>query len=154
MNQQNYHCSITANITAGKAAEGINNVAGWWTTNIEGSSEKLSDVFTVRFSETFVTFKIVEAVTGQKTVWLVTDCYLHWLADKQEWNGTKISFEISAKGNSTQVDFTHIGLVPEAECYGTCVKGWDFFIKQSLFKLLNDGKGLPEVPKMERAVAQ
>jgi hypothetical protein len=37
----------------------------------------------------------------------------------------------------------HIGLVPEIECYTSCVKGWDQYVKGSLFKLLTEGKGLP-----------
>ncbi len=76
-------------------------------------------------------------------VWKVTDCLLPWLKDKTEWKGTKVIFEISEKGNSTEINFTHIGLVPEAECYGSCIKGGAEYIKGSLAKLLTGNKGLP-----------
>jgi hypothetical protein len=47
----------------------------------------------------------------------------------------------------TRIDFTHVGLLPGIECYNDCSKGWNFFIKESLFKFITEGKGLPEVPK-------
>ena len=122
----------------------INSVSKWWTENIEGSSEKLNDVFTVHFGDAFVTHQLKEVIPAKKVVWLVTDCYLSWFKDKEEWNGTKMSFEISTKDNVTQINFTHIGLVPEVECYDNCVKGWDQYFKDSLFKLLTEGKGEPQ----------
>ena len=126
MNQEDYHSSISANITAKKAFENINRVSEWWTKSYEGSSQSPGDTFTVRFGETFVNFKKAEVVPGKKIVWQVTDCNLHWLKDKKEWKDTKMSFEISSKDNSTQISVTHIGLVPEIECYNDCKKGWGF----------------------------
>ncbi len=91
-----------------------------------------------------MTHKIIEVVPDKKVVWQVTDCYLHWLKDKKEWKGTRMSFEVSTKNNSTQINFTHIGLVPEIECYDGCAKGWNQYVKESLFKLITEGKGLPD----------
>ncbi|HWB25718.1 MAG TPA: hypothetical protein VG738_09575 [Chitinophagaceae bacterium] len=150
MKQQDYHNGFTANIAVADAIDCINRVPDWWATDIEGSSEKLGDVFTVHFGETFVTFKIVE--TGaNKVVWLVTDCHLPWLADQKEWNGTKPTFELSADGGSTMLHFTHVGLTPAVECYESCEKGWNFYISESLFRLMTEGKGQPNVPKAARA---
>ena len=151
MKKQNYHCSITANSTANKAVENINRVNAWWTENFEGHSEKLNDIFTVRFGETFVTFKVMEVIAGKKIVWQVTDCYLHWLKDKKEWNDTQLLWEISTNDNLAQIDFTHFGLAPGIECYDNCVKGWDQYIKGSLLKLITEGKGLPERKKLVTA---
>jgi len=144
--QQNYQASITANVSAKEAFEKICHVNEWWTANFEGSAKKLNDIFTVRFGETFVTFKIVDVIPNEIIVWHVTDCHLHWLSDKTEWNGTKVVFEISEQSNSTRIDMTHVGLMPDIECYENCEKGWDFFIKQSLLKLIKTGKGLPDMP--------
>src|SRR6266852_3038850 len=109
MNQQNYQSSIAADFTPGEAFDAINRVNEWWVPTIEGRSEKLNDVFTVRFSgEIFVTFEITESAPGEKIVWHVTDCYLPWLKDKTEWNGTTVVFEISPLGNETQITLTHI----------------------------------------------
>ncbi len=151
MKKQDYTATIGAKISAREAVNAINNVAGWWTEDIEGSAERLNDVFTVRFGETFVTFKVVEVIPKEKISWLVTDCYLAWLKDKTEWKDTKLLFEISAENDETKIIFTHIGLQPDIECYESCVKGWDQYIKDSLFKLLTEGKGSPQRRKAATA---
>jgi len=74
----------------------------------------------------------------------VTDCNLDWIKAKKEWNGTEVVFNISQKNNATQIDFTHIGLVPGVECYNDCEVGWDGHVKNSLVKFINEGKGMPE----------
>jgi len=56
-----------------------------------------------------------------------------------------MSFELSTEKNSTTIHFTHIGLVPEFECFDSCVKGWDQYVKGSLLKLLTEGKGQPQL---------
>jgi len=145
MKKQDYSVSITVNATAHEVFKSINSVGKWWTEDVEGSSKKLNDEFTVRFGETSITLKIVELVADKKIVWLVTDCYKHWLKDKKEWKGTTISWEILAEKNETQLNFTHIGLVPGIECYKGCAGAWDFYIKESLFKLLTEQKGEPEL---------
>ena len=143
MKNENYNCSITANITAKEAFNGICRVNEWWSKNIEGKTEKQNDVFTYRPNDTWVIFTITECVPGKKIVWHVTDCYLPWLTNKTEWKNTDVVFEIEGEGNLTEINFTHIGLVPVIECYAGCVKGWDQYFKGSLLKLLTTGKGEP-----------
>ena len=145
MKKENYSISITVDATAKEAFKSINSVAKWWTDDLQGSSRKLNDEFTVRFADIHVSKqKLVEVIPAKKVVWLVTDSKLNFIKDKQEWTNTKISFEIAEKKDGkTQINFTHIGLVPEIECYNSCVKGWDYYIKGSLFKLLTEGKGTP-----------
>ncbi len=92
--------------------------------------------------------KIIESVPGKKVVGLVLNNYFDFTKDKTEWNGTKIDFEISEKeGKSdsyrTQVRFTHVGLVPEYECFDICKNAWTTYIQQSLFNLITTGKGKP-----------
>ena len=145
MEKQNYTASIKVDATPQEVFKSINNVTDWWTENTEGSSQKLNDEFTVRFGDIhYSNQKLVEFVPNKKLVWLVTDSHLNWIKDKQEWTNTKISFEIISKGTYTQLIFTHIGLVPEIECYNDCRKGWDQYIKDSLFRLLTSGKGQPD----------
>src|ERR1700743_2170972 len=145
MDQQNYQSSIAADFTPNKAFAAIGQVTEWWVRDVEGSSKKLNDVFTVRFSNgTFVTFKVTENVPDKKIAWLVTDCYLPWLKDKTEWNGTTVAFEISPSGDKTQVTMTHIGLVTGIECYEGCEAGWNKYFKGSLFKLLTEHVGVPQ----------
>jgi len=145
MKSQNYQSSIAADFTTQEAFEAIGRVSEWWAKNIEGSTEKLNDVFTVNFSGgTFVTFKITESLLGKKIAWHVTDCYLPWLKDKTEWTGTTVLFEIVPSNVGTQVTMTHIGLVPEVECFAGCEAGWNQYFKGSLFKLLTEHAGVPQ----------
>ena len=146
MKTQDYTASITVGATAHEAFESINSVSKWWTENLEGSSQKQGDEFTVRFDDVHVsTQKLVEVVPDKKVVWLVTGSQLNFVKDKQEWTNTKISFEIAEKDGKTQINFTHIGLIPGIECYNGCTNAWSQYIKGSLFKLLTEGKGMPEV---------
>jgi hypothetical protein len=145
LKKQDYKTDIRVQAPAAETFQMINHVSNWWTNHFEGRSEKLHDVFTVRFGETFITLKIVEFVPDRKIVWHVMDCYKHWLKDKKEWKNTEISWEISTEKNTTHIRFTHIGLVPGIECYTGCEKAWDFYLNESLFKLLTEGKGMPEL---------
>ena len=145
MENKNYNAAITVSQSPNEVFKSINRVSKWWTENLDGDSENLHGVFTVNFgNNNFVTHKLIEVIPNNKVVWIVTDCYLSWIKDKTEWTNTKMSFEISTKGNSTDMVFTHIGLVPGVECYDMCVKGWDQYIKASLFKLITEGTGQPQ----------
>jgi len=62
MKKQDYTTTITVNASAQEAFKSINNVSKWWTEDMEGSSQKLNDVFTVRFGETWMTMKVVELI--------------------------------------------------------------------------------------------
>ena len=144
MKKQDYHAVISVGNSIQDTFEAINNVTRWWTDDLTGSSQKLNDEFTVQFGDVHKTSqKIIEFVPEEKVVWLVTECNLNFVEDKEEWKNTKISFELSRQGDKTQIDFTHFGLVPESECFKSCSKGWDFFIKGSLYKFLTEGKGNP-----------
>ena len=46
---------------------------------------------------------MVELAPGKKVVWLIVDSYLGFVADKHEWNGTNVIFDITRKGDKTEV---------------------------------------------------
>lgn len=144
MENQNYHRVITSALTAKETFDSINNLPLWWTEDFDGTAQTQGDTFTVRFGDIFKTFMVTESIPGQKIVWQVTDCYMPWLSNKHEWTGTNIIWEISTVNNTIQVKMTHIGLVPEVECYSDCEKGWNYYLNESLAKLLNGEKAKPE----------
>ena len=111
---------------------------------MQGSTEHLNDIFTVDFgAPSFVTFEVTKIIPEKKLVWQVTDCYLQWFTDKKEWKDTEVVWRISTEKAVTVIKFTHVGLIPEIECYESCLKGWDQYVKGSLLKLMTEGKGVP-----------
>lgn len=141
---KNYQASIMVDAGAEDVYNKIADVDGWWAQNFTGSAKAIGDAFTVRFGDTFVDFRITEAVPGTKVAWHVTNCWLPWQNDKTEWNGTTVVFELAEHAGKTTVDMTHIGLTPEVECYKNCENGWNRHIKKSLFDYLTEGKGEPQ----------
>jgi uncharacterized protein YndB with AHSA1/START domain len=122
----------------------ITNVRGWWSGEIEGSTDALGAEFTYRYQEVHRSKqRITEFVPGRRIVWHVVDGYLGFVADKEEWTGTDITFDISPSNDGTEVRFTHVGLVPEGECFESCSSAWGFYLNNSLRDLITTGKGEP-----------
>lgn len=120
----------------------INNVRGWWQGEIAGSTDKLNDEFAYQMEDIhFSKQKLIEVIPDKKVVWLVTESKLNFIKKKSEWTGSKIIFEISEINDKTQLRFTHVGLVPQIECYGGCSSAWGDLVQKSLFSLITTGKG-------------
>jgi len=144
MKGQNFTTTFTVEQTPEQAFAAINNVRGWWSGEIEGNTDNLGDEFTYRYQDVhYSKQRITESIPGKKVAWLVLDSYLSFIDDKTEWNGTEVSFEVSKKGKQTEVHFTHLGLVPEHECFNACSSAWGSYINGSLRSLITTGKGQP-----------
>lgn len=130
MKTSGYQANLSVNTSAAEVFRSINDVATWWTKNLEGNSRQLDDVFTVRFGETFITLKIVELVPDEKISWQVLDCHKHWLRDPKEWKGTRIDWEISTNATGTHIGFSHVGLVPSLECFDACSNAWGQYLQE------------------------
>ncbi len=145
MKKQNFTTTISVDQTPEEAFAAINNVRGWWSGEIEGDTNKLGAEFTYRYKDVHRSKqKITEFIPGKKVVWHVLESYLSFVEDKSEWNETDIIFDISEKEGKTEVCFTHIGLVPQYECYGSCSNAWGTLINGNLRKLITTGKGQPD----------
>ncbi len=144
MTTSDFTTSLLVDQTPEDAFKAINNVRGWWSEEIEGRTDKLNDEFSYHYEDVhYCKMKIIEFIPNEKVVWLVLDNYFKFTKDKNEWTGTKISFEISKKDKKTQIRFTHRGLVPEYECFDICSNAWGQYIQQSLLRLIATGKGQP-----------
>jgi hypothetical protein len=142
MKTTDFTTTILVDNSPSEVFSAINNVREWWQGEINGSTAKLNDEFSYQMEEMhFSKQKIVEFIPGKKVVWLVTESKLNFVSKKNEWTGTKIIFEISEINNKTQLRFTHLGLVPEFECYGGCSGAWGDLIQKSLLSLITTGKG-------------
>jgi hypothetical protein len=149
MADRNYTTTVTVNHTPEEAFAAINNVRGWWSEEIEGGTDKFGDEFVFHYQDIHRSKqKITALIPGKKVAWHVSDGYLNFAQDKTEWTGTDIVFDVSKNGDKTEIRFTHVGLVPEYECFDICSNAWGFYINDSLRSLIETGKGQPN--KKER----
>ncbi len=144
METKGFSTSFTVEQPPREVFDAINNVRGWWSGEIEGSTDALGAEFTYRYQGLHrSTQRITELVPGERVVWHVLDASLTFVQDQTEWSGTDIVFEIVRKGDETEVRFTHVGLVPRFQCYRNCSGAWGFYINDSLRSLIATGKGNP-----------
>lgn len=134
--------SFTVDRSPRAVFDAINDVRGWWTGEIAGSTDRLGAEFTYRHGKIHrSTQRIAELVPGKRIVWRVVDAHLDFVRDGAEWNGTDVVFEIGRKGDGTEVRFTHVGLAPRLECYDRCASAWRFFVRESLRQRITTGRG-------------
>lgn len=144
MKDQDFTASFTVDKTPEEAFRGIKNIGAWWSEEIEGHTDAAGDVFEYRYKDLHrCTMRMTEAVPGKRVAWLVTDNHFSFTADETEWTGTKLVFDIARKGGKTEVCFTHLGLVPDYECFEICSEAWGTYINGSLKSLIATGKGHP-----------
>jgi hypothetical protein len=144
VSDQSYTATILVDQTPEEAFAAVNNVRGWWSGEIEGSTDELGAEFTYRYGDLHRSKQeITEFIPGKKVVWHVLDAEIGFVEDKNEWNGTDIVFEISERAGKTEVRFTHVGLVSEFECYDSCSNAWGGYITGSLKSLITTGTGNP-----------
>jgi hypothetical protein len=141
---QDYKCTVNARVSAEEAYRKVARVSDWWNKKSTGQAQEAGDTFRVDWGQTWVDFKVLEAVPNKKFVWYVEDCHLPWLKNQAEWKDTKVIWELVAANGTTEIQMTHVGLTPAVECFEACEAGWNFHVGQSLLKLLTEGHGLPD----------
>ncbi|WP_028046662.1 SRPBCC domain-containing protein [Cellulomonas sp. URHE0023] len=147
--------SLTLTFTVDQSADevftAINDVRGWWAgppaptePQIEGRTDELGAEFTYRVTDVhYVKFRITELVPSTRIAWLALESELTFIANRQEWNGTTVTFDIAENGGRTQVVFTHVGLVPEHECYEVCDDSWSSYVLGNLRRFIETGSKDP-----------
>lgn len=136
--------SILVDQSPQEVFDAVNDVRGWWSGKISGRTDHLGAVFEYRYKDLHrTTQKITEWVPGKRIVWQVTDSYIVFVDDTEEWNGTDIVFEITRTRGKTELHFTHVGLVPAVACYDKCEGAWTFLIHESLRDRITKGRGKP-----------
>lgn len=122
----------------------IVNVRGWWSEEIEGATDTVGQSFDYHFQDIHrAKIHVDELLPGRRVTWTVTKNYFSFTADQSEWTGTRIVFDITDTPAGTDVAFTHIGLVPDYECFDACSDGWRTYIAGSLKSLIETGAGNP-----------
>ncbi len=125
MTNNDFTTTLLVDQTPKEVFDAINNVRGWWSEALEGSSEKLNDEFVYRHKDIhYSKQKLVEVIPGKKVVWLVTDSHLSFLKKKKDdWTGTHVVCRINRSYNKTQLRITHQGLLPQIESFAPDSRG-------------------------------
>jgi hypothetical protein len=140
--KQDFTISLLVDQTPKEVFNTVTNVRAWWSgyysEEIKGDTKKLDDEFTFRAGggAHYSKQKLIEVIPDERIVWLITDSELTFLEKRDEWTGSKVIFEISKKGNKTQLAFTHEGLNPSIECYDSCAPAWTQYLENKLLPLL------------------
>lgn len=123
---------------------GISNFRAWWSESIVGPTDQLQQEFFYHYKDVHLCkLKLIEAQPGKRLVYLVLANEFNFVDDKTEWLNTKLVFDIKAGPDSTELCFTHEGLVPEYQCYKVCEDAWTSYIQGSLKSLIETGQGRP-----------
>ena len=142
-NTQDYKTSFIVTIPTKEVFNKISDVSKWWSKNVDGNT-KSGNIFIVSFkSGDWFKIEVEEDYSNRKILWNVLDAEQLWLENSKEWVHTRIVWEISKENNCYKVTMTHLGLVSDFECYEKCSAAWDYLLKQSLYKYLTEGAGLP-----------
>lgn len=144
MDRKDYTSMIVVDQSQATAFNAIKNFRAWWSEEIEGNTDKLNEVFFYHYKDIHLCkMKLIEMVPDKKLVYQVVDNQFSFTKDKTEWIGTKLIFKITSEEGKTKVQFTHVGLTPEYECYNVCFDAWTGYITKSLYNLITTGKGEP-----------
>ena len=109
-----------------------------------GSADKLGEEFTYNVPKVhFSRQKVTAFVRGKKIVWDVVEAHLGFVNNKREWQGTRIFFDLSNKGDKTELRFTHAGLEPAFECYKDCSNAWSLLIHRNFKNQIATGEPQP-----------
>jgi len=140
-----YSTSYRVEQSPAEVYEAVVNVRGWWTGEVEGSTEAVGAEFTYRHPPQHYSRQwVVELEPGRRVVWRVTESELSFVSEPAEWTGSEIVFDMVPTAGGTELHFTHVGLVPEVECYASCSTGWRHYVNRSLHSLITTGAGLPD----------
>lgn len=144
MKTKDFTTTIIVDRSPEEVFKAIQNVKGWWSEEIEGKTANEGDIFKYHYEDVHrCKVKLTEVIPNQKIVWLIEENYFSFTEDDTEWTNTTAVFDISKEDHKTKLTFTHVGLVPEYECFDVCTKGWSNYIENSLKKLIETGKGQP-----------
>ncbi|KOX18808.1 ATPase [Saccharothrix sp. NRRL B-16348] len=143
---QDFSTTISTDRTPQEAFAAVVDPRGWWSEHIDGATAEVGDQFTYYYmNDHRCTVELTEVVPGRRVVWRVLDNFFSFTADRTEWTGTDIVFDISETPEGSRLRFTHVGLVPEYECFDLCTKSWGFYVAVSLRELITTGKGRPNI---------
>jgi hypothetical protein len=110
----------------------------WWPEEFVGESIRLDTEFEFKTGEVhYSKNKVVEFEPAKRLAWLTTESIRK--TDNYDWRGTKFIFELTPKGDETQLRFTYDGIVLESEA-DRLVQICDMTIKDLFYNYIVNGK--------------
>jgi len=141
---QNYTTNFITERSSQEAFEAICDVRDWWSQEVKGVTDQVGAEFDYHYQDVHsCKVRVTGLVPGKKVAWLVVDNHFNFIEDQNEWKGTEVVFTISDKDIGTEVQFIHVGLIPQYDCYDVCANAWSGYINGSLRDLINTGTGQP-----------
>ena len=117
----------------------VEGVQSWWTPDASGSIQPGGELELGFEGVDDQVMRVERSVRPSLVEWR---CLNH--SGHAEWEGTTVRFALAEVGpDECELDFRHLGLVPELRCYDACERGWDFFLGVSLAGLVERGEGSP-----------
>lgn len=112
-------------------------ISGWWGP-VKGDPTAGGE-FTFRpMINIEKLFRVDSAERASTVQWTVLECEF-----LPEWPGTTIHYDLSpAADGGTRIEFKHVGLTPQLECWDLCDSGWQRSLA-SLVAYLETGQGTP-----------
>jgi uncharacterized protein YndB with AHSA1/START domain len=149
MNPPDRHtCKLEIGAPASTVYEALTTqqgLRGWWTADCDAGTGVGAQA-TFRFDGTFKVMRIERLLPDAEVCWKCVEAHIDapgLLTRTDEWTGTSIVFRLVPRSPSeTLLEFEHIGLVPQVECYEICTRGWQQFLA-SLKSYAETGKGAP-----------
>ena len=91
MSDQDFTTTFTVDQTPEEVFDAINNVRGWWSGELDGSTDQLNDEFTYRYQDIhYSEQRVTESLPGERVVWLVLDSYLSFVEDQPSGRAQKL----------------------------------------------------------------
>jgi uncharacterized protein YndB with AHSA1/START domain len=117
----------------------LEGVQRWWTPDASGSIEPGQELELEFEGVDDQVMRVEQSVRPSLVEWT---CLRH--SGHPELEGTTVRFALAEAGHDEcELEFRHVGLVPELRCYDACERGWDFFLGLSLAGLVECGGGSP-----------
>lgn len=136
MSGNNFQFTFTTTQSPNEVFKHLLNPKNWWVglfnETIEGKSNEINDEFSFKAGNGahYTNHKLIELVTDETIVWIVTESNMTFLENPKEWDNTKICFFIEKENELTKVTFIHDGLNPQIECYNNCSSAWTQYLQK------------------------
>jgi hypothetical protein len=146
MSSENYSRYIVVSSSPKAAYRALTSEYDKWWTLEAGSVSAVGDTIEFRFDETYWVMHVNALSPSTIELECLEAHHIHQGLPSsilQEWQGSKLKWEIQVQDGNTKISLIHEGLIPTLDCFEVCKDGWDYFFLTSLKNYLNEGKGSP-----------